>query len=114
MKYIEFKVHASRQGIEELTAMFMEKGIYDEDARFFAPYYRQAGLNAYELSAEEREPYLDSAYEDVKDAFLYYLENYNDGRPIILAGFSQGANLSIRLLKDCFDEEPNVPFRSVL
>ena len=27
MKYIEFKVHASRQGIEELTAMFMEKGI---------------------------------------------------------------------------------------
>ena len=29
MKYIEFKVHASRQGIEELTAMFMEKGIYE-------------------------------------------------------------------------------------
>ena len=88
-----------------LGATNMEKGIYDEDARFFAPYYRQAGLNAYELSAEEREPYLESAYEDVKDAFLYYLENYNDGRPIILAGFSQGADLSIRLLKDCFDEE---------
>lgn len=86
----------------------MEKGIYDEDCRFFAPYYRQAGLNAYELSAEEREPYLTLAYEDIKEAFTYYLENYNDGQPIILAGFSQGADLSIRLLKDCFvDEEVN-------
>ena len=34
----------------------MEKGIYDQDARFFAPYYRQAGLNVYELPAQEREP----------------------------------------------------------
>ncbi len=27
MKYIEFRVHASRQGIEQVTAMFMSKGI---------------------------------------------------------------------------------------
>ena len=88
-----------------LGATNMEKGIYDDEARFFAPYYRQAGLNAYELTAEEREPYLQAAYEDVKDAFAYYLENYNGGRPIILAGFSQGADLCIRLLKDCFAGE---------
>ena len=88
-----------------LGATNMEKGIYDQDARFFAPYYRQAGLNAYELPAEEREEYLALAYEDVKDAFTYYLEHYNEGQPIILAGFSQGADMSIRLLKDCFAEE---------
>lgn len=41
-----------------LGATNMEKGIYDEDARFFAPYYRQVGLAVYELPAEEREPYL--------------------------------------------------------
>lgn len=29
MKYIEFKVHASRQGIEQVTAMLMSKGIYE-------------------------------------------------------------------------------------
>ena len=88
-----------------LGATNMEKGIYDEDTRFFAPYYRQAGLNVYELPAEKREPYLTTAYEDVKAAFTYYLEHYNEGRPIILAGFSQGADMSIRLLKDCFAEE---------
>lgn len=83
----------------------MEKGIYDEDARFFAPYYRQAGLNVYELPPEEREAYLSLAYEDIKEAFTYYLEHYNQGRPIVLAGFSQGADMSIRLLKDCFARE---------
>lgn len=83
----------------------MEKSIYDEDARFFAPYYRQAGLNVYELPPEEREAYLSLAYEDIKEAFTYYLEHYNQGRPIVLAGFSQGADMSIRLLKDCFARE---------
>lgn len=88
-----------------LGATNMEKGIYDSDARFFAPYYRQAGLNVYELPAEDREEYLSLAYADIKEAFLYYLEHYNNGRPIILAGFSQGGDMSIRLLKDCFAEE---------
>lgn len=88
-----------------LGATNMEKGIYEENCRFFAPYYRQAGLNVYELPASEREPYLAAAYEDAKDAFLYYLEHYNEGQPIILAGFSQGADLCIRLLKDCFAQE---------
>ncbi|OUO61649.1 hypothetical protein B5F74_03205 [Collinsella sp. An271] len=91
-------------------AINMEKGIYDqdgteEDNRFFAPYYRQIGLNVYELPEEEREPYLEIAYRDVEAAFEYYLEHYNDGRPIILAGFSQGADMCIRLMKDRFDEE---------
>ena len=38
-----------------LGATNMEKGIYDAEARFFAPYYRQVGLNVYELPAEEQE-----------------------------------------------------------
>lgn len=88
-----------------LGATNMEKGIYDQDTRFFAPYYRQVGLNVYELPTGEREPYLSTAYEDVKDAFTYYLEHYNDGQPIVLAGFSQGADMSLRLLKDCFADE---------
>ena len=91
-------------------AINMEKGIYDqdgtaEDNRFFAPYYQQIGLNVYELPAEAREPYLEIAYRDVEAAFEYYLEHYNDGRPIILAGFSQGADMCIRLMKDRFDDE---------
>lgn len=91
-----------------LGATNMEKGIYDENCRFFAPYYQQAGLNVYELPEDERRPYLDKAYQDVEAAFAWYLENCNDGHPIILAGFSQGADMCIRLLKDYFsDPETN-------
>ena len=86
-------------------AINMEKGIYDADSRFFAPYYRQIGLNVYEMPEADRDPYLETAYADVRDAFLYYMENYNEGRPIILAGFSQGADMCLRLMKDLFDDE---------
>lgn len=86
-------------------AINMEKGIYTDGCRLFAPYYRQVGLNVYTLPQEEQEPYLSLAYQDVKEAFLYYLDHYNHGQPIVLAGFSQGADMCIRLMKDCFAEE---------
>lgn len=86
-------------------AINMEKGIYDADSRFFAPYYRQIGLNVYDMPEADREPYLETAYADIRDAFLYYMNNYNEGRPIVLAGFSQGADMCLRLMKDLFDDE---------
>ncbi|MBR5109413.1 MAG: DUF3089 domain-containing protein [Clostridia bacterium] len=88
-----------------IGAINMEKGIYDQNTRFYAPFYRQAGYNVYGLTEAEAEPLKQSAYADVKDAFTYYLNSQNGGRPIILAGFSQGADMAIRLMKDCFGDE---------
>lgn len=86
-------------------AINMEKNIYDdEETRFFAPYYKQIGLNVYEMTPDKREPYLEIAYQDIKESFLYYLEHYNHDTPIVLAGFSQGADMCLRLLKDVFDD----------
>lgn len=87
-----------------LGATNMEKEIYDNDSRFFAPYYRQAGLNVYTMEISDREQYLELAFDDVKNAFEYYYETCNDGRPFILAGFSQGADMCIRLIKECFND----------
>lgn len=86
-------------------ALNMEKGIYENECRMFAPYYRQAGLEVYQLDKAEREQYLESAYRDVKEAFTYYMENLNNDRPYVLAGFSQGADMTIRLMKDLFSDE---------
>ncbi len=83
-------------------AIDMEKGIYDDKARFFAPYYRQAVLYDYSLESEQLEKYLSYAYADVRNAFVYYMEHWNGGRPVILAGFSQGADHCIRLMKEFF------------
>ena len=50
---------------------------------------------------------IDVAYADVKRAFDYYLENYNNGRPIIIAGHSQGSGHGMRILKEYFDDKPH-------
>ena len=86
-------------------ALNMERGIYDECTRMYAPFYRQASMKVYLLSPEEREQYLEIAYSDVSRAFKWYLENENGDRPIILAGFSQGADMCYRLLKEYFGDE---------
>ncbi|MBL7870680.1 MAG: DUF3089 domain-containing protein [Cyclobacteriaceae bacterium] len=72
--------------------------------RVFAPYYRQAHLFAfYTPNQEDGKKALDLAYEDVKAAFEYYLANYNEGRPIVIASHSQGSYHGERLLQDYFD-----------
>lgn len=81
-------------------AIDMEKGIYDEHARFFAPYYRQKSLPHYGKPGAQ-----ELAYADIKQAFLYYLEHDNGGRPFVLAGFSQGSEQALHLLKDVLRDD---------
>ena len=89
--------------VKFLSAADMEKGIYDDSARFFAPYYRQYGMTVGQLSREERERLENLAFSDLKAAFETYMAEDNGGRPIIVAGFSQGAQHAIRLVKECFE-----------
>ena len=76
--------------------------------RFFAPKYRQATPTSF-LSTfhteEERAEGIVEAYSDIKESFQHYLDNYNDGNKIILAGHSQGAFLLAMLLRDFFDTD---------
>ena len=88
-----------------LGALNMQRGIYEDSARLFAPYYRQATMKASSLPAEEWDHWTEEAFRDVSDAFAYYLENENQGRPIILAGFSQGADMCYRLMDKYFGDE---------
>lgn len=79
-------------------ALNMERGIYDASCTMYAPYYRQISLATYKLPASEQEQYLQLAYEDVRAAFKAYLAQSK--KPLVLAGFSQGADMCIRLLKE--------------
>lgn len=85
-------------------ALNMERGIYESSATMYAPYYRQMTFPVYSMTEEEMKPYLDMAYRDVAAAFEYYMKNCNNGRPIILAGFSQGSQLLLMLLEEYFDD----------
>lgn len=85
-------------------ALNMEKGIYEDCATMYAPYYRQMTFPVYSMTEEEMKPYLEIAYRDVAAAFAYYMEHCNNGRPVILAGFSQGSQLLLMLLEEYFDD----------
>lgn len=75
--------------------------------RIFAPYYRQSHYRIYvEPFKNYAKPSFEIAYSDIKSAFEYYLEHYNNGRPLIIASHSQGSILCKRLLKEYFDGKP--------
>ncbi|WP_400207764.1 DUF3089 domain-containing protein [Candidatus Methanomassiliicoccus intestinalis] len=74
----------------------------------FAPYYRQADA-AYclSLSLEEQTALLTGApKEDLFNALDYYFEYYNENRPFILAGHSQGSNMLLFVLSEYMQEHP--------
>ena len=85
-------------------ALNMELGIYSDQCEVFAPYYRQATLAAYALEGAALEEATELAYQDVRAAFEHYLQENPDG-PIVLAGFSQGSDMIIRLIKDYFGDD---------
>lgn len=82
----------------------LQASVFNGSARVFAPRYRQANYEAFmELGSENSNLALGLAYQDVKAAFLYYLENWNNGRPFIIAGHSQGTFHEITLVKELID-----------
>ncbi|MDR0990004.1 MAG: DUF3089 domain-containing protein [Propionibacteriaceae bacterium] len=81
----------------------------------FAPYYRQMDVQwTLTLPAADQDAYLLGApYTDALAAFKYYLEHYNNGRPFILAGHSQGSNVLKFILTNYLGEHPDVYARMV-
>ncbi len=74
--------------------------------RIYVPIYRQAHIKSYSLYNKGGKEAFEIAYADVKKAFDYFLNNYSNNRPIIIASHSQGTNHAIQLLKDFFDDKP--------
>ena len=85
-----------------IYALDLERGIFEETGRLFSPYYRQMSIKAYTLPETERVKAREIAYADISAAFRWYLDNENDGRGIILAGFSQGGEMCLELLKEYY------------
>ncbi len=91
---------------DELSIKY-QASVFNETCKVYAPRYRQAVLhNFFSRNSNKSKAAFDLAYSDIKAAFEYYLANYNHGRPIIIAGHSQGTMHAARLLKEYFDNKP--------
>ena len=90
----------------DYSTILYQASVFNEKCRVFAPRYRQAHIKAFYVHTEEADNAFEIAYTDVKNAFIFYLANYNNNRPIIIASHSQGTKHAGRLLKEFFENKP--------
>jgi hypothetical protein len=81
--------------------------------RVFAPRYRQASLYTSLTLWDDAIDARQFAYGDVREAFRYYRDHLNAGRPFILVGVEQGGTLAARLLHDEIETDPALKARLV-
>ena len=91
----------------DYSSILYQASVFNQHANIYAPRFREAHISAYfttdTLASINA---FATAYADIKAAFEYYLKNYNQGRPIIIASHSQGSTHALHLLKDYFENKP--------
>nr|MBQ6739970.1 DUF3089 domain-containing protein [Synergistaceae bacterium] len=94
-----------------------QAGAFAESTNIFMPYYRQAGMprmkRAWKETGDCEDAVSGMPYEDIKSALDYYFEHYNNGRPFIIAGHSQGSVIAKLVLKRYFKDHKDYYNRMV-
>ena len=95
-------------GEEELGVVRVQAARFGSQCRVFAPLYRQVTLAALRAVLAGRNAAVDRnlAYNDVLDAWNYYLQHDNQGRGVVLIGHSQGSMVLTELIKREIDSKP--------
>ena len=84
---------------EVIATVFRDAAHYRGVCRIFAPLYHQMSLatyHAYLFMNYEDTEFFQRAYDDIVDAFEYYMRVHNKGRGIVLIGHSQGSMILTR------------------
>lgn len=89
----------------EKSPIQYQASIFNGSCKVYAPRYRQAHFYCFKTPfLEDKWKALDYAYQDVRNAFLYYLKHYNHGRPIVIASHSQGTIHAHKILQEFFSD----------
>lgn len=81
----------------------LQASAFQFGGKLYAPRYRQAHIGVFSWQDSTSYAAIELAYSDVRSAFEHYLEHWNEGRKIILAGHSQGSWHLRWLLQEFFD-----------
>lgn len=99
------------------TKAFVTESIarFSTVGRVIVPLYHSATAGCF-LSVQEGvlDECLAVAYQDVEDAFIYYLANYWGGEKLAIMGYSQGAIHARRLVQKLVEKNPALMSRIVM
>jgi pimeloyl-ACP methyl ester carboxylesterase len=97
------------------SAFARQATAFETIANIYAPYYRQAdAAYALNLPPAEHEIVIGGIPTlDATAAFDYYIRHFNNGRPFILAGHSQGSDVMMNILADYMEDNPDVYDRMI-
>ena len=95
----------------------IKSSVFEEATNLFIPLYRQSSMK-YAAEVYMKDGNIDAAlisipYTDITAALDYYFENYNQDRPFVIAGHSQGSAILRLVLKGYFKEHPDYYKRMV-
>jgi hypothetical protein len=92
----------------ELNVVATQFARFASKCRPYAPLYRQVTLAGLRAMMAKGAPPLDRGvgYDDVRDAWNYYLQHDNQGRGVVLVGHSQGSFVLAELIRQEIDGKP--------
>lgn len=95
-------------GPEEKGVIRAQFARFASKCKAYAPLYRQVTLTALRAALSGNPIPMDRAlaYNDVLDAWNYYLAHDNHGRGVVLIGHSQGSSVLTALIKNEIDGKP--------
>ncbi|MEO6124356.1 MAG: DUF3089 domain-containing protein [Ilumatobacteraceae bacterium] len=91
----------------EIPTTELQAARYNQICSLYVPIYRSVTLGG--LFGSEQGDFATGwgmAYQDVLDAWRYYLANLNHGRPVVILSHSQGSFHVVRLLREEIDPTP--------
>ncbi|NBK21922.1 MAG: DUF3089 domain-containing protein [Spirochaetia bacterium] len=96
-------------------AYLLEAAVFEQVGAVYAPIYRQGdAASILALPFEERDVLLEQApLEDALASFDYFIKHYNNQRPFILVGHSQGSDVLRLLLATYMEAHPEVYDRMI-
>jgi pimeloyl-ACP methyl ester carboxylesterase len=95
-------------GPEEKSVVRSQLARFGSKCRIYAPLYRQVTLTALRagMAGKPMAPDRALGYNDVVDAWKYYLDHDNQGRGVVLIGHSQGSGVLTQLIRNEIDGKP--------
>ncbi len=101
------------EGPEEINVVKAQFARLGAKCRLYAPLYRQftltalrAGQSGKPMPGANDPAVRQVGYNDVVDAWNYYLQHDNKGRGVVLVGHSQGSNVLTQLIAKEIDGKP--------